>query len=217
MYAYPSRLAPLALSIALAFTTSVTLSGCDRIVSLSAEEYIQRAKDMQNQGDLKGSIIELKNAVQKDPNNAQARWLLGKAYIRFKLGDSALKELEKARDLGVSESALRPYLGQALLLTRDFQRILDDIQVPAGTPAPERAQILQLRADALMGTGKFREACDMYKESSLLDPKLARAYIGQGLCAFSQGRPEEAEKLVRQAIQLDGRNPDNWLALAGFE
>lgn len=217
MQALPPRLVPLALSIALVFSTSNLLSGCERLANYSAEEYVQRAKDMQNQGNLKGSIIELKNAVQKDPNNAQARWLLGQAYIRFKLGDSALKELEKARELGVGESALRPHIGQALLLKRDYKRILDDLQVRPESPAPERAQILQLRADALMGMGKAKEACDLYRGSSLIDPKLARAYVGQGLCAFSEGRPEEAEKLIKQAIQLDSRDPDNWLALASFE
>lgn len=217
MQTHSSRIAPLALSIALAFSSAIPLSGCDRFANHTAEEHIQRAKDMQDQGDLKSSIIELKNAVQKDPNNAQARWLLGQAYIRFKLGESALKELEKARELGVSESALRPDLGRALLLTRDYRRILDDIQVSADSPAPERAQILQLRADALMGSGKGKEACAMYKESSLADPKLAKAYIGQGLCAFGEGRTDDAERLVKQAVQLDDRNPDNWLALASFE
>ena len=106
MYAHNYRLAPLALSLALTFTTSFSLSGCDQIASLSAEEYIQRAKDMQSQADLKGSILELKNAVQKDPNNAQARWLLGQSYLRSKMPENAIKELETARNLGVSTTAL---------------------------------------------------------------------------------------------------------------
>ena len=36
---------PVALAIALAFATSVTLTGCDRTSNLTEQEHIQRAKD----------------------------------------------------------------------------------------------------------------------------------------------------------------------------
>ena len=62
---------PITRAIALAFATFLTLSGCDHFSNITAEEYIQRAKDMQSKGDLEGSILELKNAIQKDSNNAQ--------------------------------------------------------------------------------------------------------------------------------------------------
>jgi hypothetical protein len=57
---------PIALAFALAFATSTALSGCDRTSNLTEQEHIERAKDFETQGDLKTSIIELKNAVQKE-------------------------------------------------------------------------------------------------------------------------------------------------------
>lgn len=207
------RLAPLALSFSLALTT---LSGCDSAASLTSEEHLQRARDRQEQGDVKGSVIELKNAVQKDPDNAQARWLLGQAYLRSKLPENALKELEAAQKLGVGGPALQDDLAEALLLQRDFSAVLDRVQLDSQAPAAQRAKAMQLRADALIGLGKIPEACALYGESAATDTKLARAYIGLGTCAFLDDKPDTAEAQVRQAIEVDPRNPDHKLMLANL-
>ena len=68
---------PAASAIALAFAASLMGAGCDRISQVTEQEHIQWAKDFEDKGNLKGSIIELKNAIQKNPDNAQARLLLG--------------------------------------------------------------------------------------------------------------------------------------------
>jgi putative PEP-CTERM system TPR-repeat lipoprotein len=207
------RLAPLALSVSLAFST---LSGCDSAASLTSEEHLQRARDRQEQGDVKGSVIELKNAVQKDPQNAQARWMLGQAYLRAKLPENAIKELEAAQRLGVGTSALQVDLAEALLLQRDFSAVLDRVQLDSQAPAAQRARAMQLRADALIGLGKVPEACALYGESSATDPKLAKAHIGLGTCAFLEDKPDAAEAQVRRAIELDPSNPDHKLMLANL-
>jgi Tfp pilus assembly protein PilF len=94
---------PVALAIALAFVSAGGFSGCDRTASLSEQEHIQRAKDFEAKGDLKTSVIELKNAVQKNPDSAQARLLLGQIYLKTGQGAEAEKELLRAKSLGVSE------------------------------------------------------------------------------------------------------------------
>ena len=51
---------PVTLAVAMAFAASVALSGCDRTSSLTEQEHIQRAKDYEDKGDLRSSIVELK-------------------------------------------------------------------------------------------------------------------------------------------------------------
>ena len=122
----PSRITPMAAALLLAF---LPLSGCNRATNVSVEEHIQRAKDMNAEGNLKGVVIELKNAIQQSPDNPQARLMLGEAYLQFKLGDNAAKEFDKARGLGVNEASIKPLMGEALILTKAYQRVLDELQV----------------------------------------------------------------------------------------
>lgn len=207
------RIAPLALSLSLIFAV---LPGCDQTGNLSSEEHLQRAKDRQAQGDIRGSVIELKNAVQKDPDNAQARWLLGQAYVRSKLVENAIKELETARKLGVSAAALQGDLAEAMLLKRDYAAVLDMVQLDGQAAVPQRAKAMQLRADALLGMAKQNEACALYKQAIETDPKLAKAYIGLGTCSYMEGKPDVAREYIQHAISLDDRNPDPKLMLASL-
>ena len=73
--------------------------------SKTAQEHLDSAHDSIAAGEPRVAIIELKNAIQKEPNLGEARSLLGQ--IRFQSGDlpAALRELQRAIDLDVSDDA----------------------------------------------------------------------------------------------------------------
>src|SRR4051812_21580145 len=74
------------------------LGGCERLRSYTDVEYLQRAKELKTKESFPAAIIELKNALQKNPKNAEARWLLGEVYANTGLGKEAEKELKLAVD-----------------------------------------------------------------------------------------------------------------------
>ena len=138
-------------AVAFALAVAIVLPGCNSSANFTEQEHIQRAKDFEDGGNLRGSVVELKNAVQKNPDSAQARFLLGQVYLKLKLGAEAEKELSRAVQLGVSRDNAMPFLAESLLLMSEYQRLLDEIQ-PDNQASPARqALILQLRADALYG------------------------------------------------------------------
>ena len=57
----------------LVLALSAPLGGCDATAKYTEQEHIQRAKDFEDKGNLKGSIIELKNAILKNPDSPQAQ------------------------------------------------------------------------------------------------------------------------------------------------
>ena len=59
----------------------VALSACEEP---DAEAFVRRARDYRETGDISASIIELKNALQQEPRNPQARFLLGRPAARQK-------------------------------------------------------------------------------------------------------------------------------------
>ena len=66
----------LAVSAAL-----LSFGGCDRVGGDTEQAHLQRAKDFKAEGKLQSSVIELKNTLQKNRDNAEARWLLGAIYV----------------------------------------------------------------------------------------------------------------------------------------
>ncbi len=88
-------LTAFALAVSLA-----ALPGCSK--EASSQKSLALAKQAQAKGDTKAAVIDLKNALQKDPENRDARLLLGKLYDEMGDGASAEKELREASRLGES-------------------------------------------------------------------------------------------------------------------
>lgn len=82
---------------------------------LSGDKDVDKAKGYLAEGKSNAAIIELKNALQKNGNNQEARWLLGAEYFNKGLYADAVKELSKARELGRSDEDVLPLLSQSLL------------------------------------------------------------------------------------------------------
>lgn len=207
------RIAPLALSLALVFSSAVSLSGCDRSAHLSVEEHIERAKDFQSKGDTRASILELKNAVQKDPNNAQARWLLGNAYLDLRLGGEAETQLDKAVKLGINPKSARIPIARAQLYQGNFQKILDTLPAVDTEEPGILVQILDLRGNALLGLGKYPEGCQLFDRAIQSDKSFAPGYLGRARCEYSAGRTDAAVASAKQATTLDPSRLESWYLL----
>ena len=205
-----ARLAPLAFSLALAFGA---LSGCDSSTKFTAEEHIERAKDFQSKGDMRASILELKNAIQKDPNNAQARWLLGTSYLDLRQGGEAETQLEKAVQLGISPQSARIPLARADLYQGNFQAILDTLAAVDTEEPGILAQILDLRGNALLGLGKYAEGCPTFDRAIQVDPQYAPGFAGRARCEFKDGKLNSAVTSAKQATTLDPQRLESWYLL----
>jgi Tfp pilus assembly protein PilF len=93
------------------FTTAVVsgalllagMSACNR--DQSTASLLAEARQYQQKGDQKAALIQLKNAVAKSPEDAEARVQLGALYLETGDTVSAEKELRKAASLGLPRRA----------------------------------------------------------------------------------------------------------------
>ena len=99
-----------ALTISLVMAAGVLL-GCSNsdpaAMLASAKSYIDKNEP-------KAAIIQLKNVLQKQPDSAEARFLLGKALLRSGDGVAAGVELHKAMALKYPEAQVLPVLAQVM-------------------------------------------------------------------------------------------------------
>ena len=193
---------PVALAIALALSVPVAFSGCDSTANLTEQEHIQRAKDSQDRGDLTTSIIELKNALQKNPDSLEARQYLGRLYLLKQQGYEAEKEFNRALELGGKREVLLPLIGESLLLTRQPQRVLDEVQLGEQMSTRNRARIMQIRGHALMQLRKRSDACGLFEQSLALDSSIPQTYWGLAQCAIAEKEKAKAHALIQKALKL---------------
>ena len=205
------------LTLLLVLSLSGAIGGCDATASLTEQEHIERAKDYEDQGNLRGSIVELKNAIQKNPDSPQARLLLGQVYLKAGFGADAEKEFTRAEKLGVSRETLKPQLGDALLLMGEYQRVLDEINPGEQTSRANLARIHQIRADALLRKGQIQDACNLYQQSLDLDSSHPSTYWGLTQCAVANQDRAKARTWLDAALALNTRQATTWVFIGDLE
>ncbi len=184
------------------------VAGCDW---KDAAGYLAEARQFQQKGDDKSAVIQLKNALQKDPNNGEARYLLGTVYNEAGDGKSAEKELRKALEMRQDSAKAMPALGRALLLQGEFQKVLDEIKPVDGGNADSSAQILTLRGNASLALGRNDEAKAAFGQALGLHADDAGALLGQAQVALVEKDADRAAALVEQALAKTPGNIEAWL------
>ncbi|WP_340679151.1 XrtA/PEP-CTERM system TPR-repeat protein PrsT [Paraglaciecola sp.] len=97
------------------------LSGCEQ---KSFDELIQSAEIKISNKQFDSAIIDLKNAVNNTPQNAKARFELGRVYLLKSDYSDAEKELVKANELGYPQYETEPLILKAVFYQNDFGRVL---------------------------------------------------------------------------------------------
>ncbi|ATQ77122.1 PEP-CTERM system TPR-repeat protein PrsT [Massilia violaceinigra] len=196
---WPRPLAATAVALALLFAT--LLGGCKET---DPAAMLKQAKELRAKGDARAAVIVLKNAIQKNSADRDARLLLGEVYLEQADAPSAEKELRRARDLGAALPELPLLIGQTLLMQGQYERLLSDVD-PAAPPA-QRPAILALRGHALLGTDDPAKATALFAQALSLHPDLPDALLGMARLAVAGNQHDEAARLMRRALAA---NPDN--------
>ncbi len=180
----------------------LVLGACDPRGSASVEELLKQAQEHRAAGNLRATVIELKNALQKEPENGLARMLLGQAFID--LGDSASAEIElrRASELGTEPQRTMLLLAEARLMQGRFDQMLRDFPVGDELAPETRAALLALRARAHLGLGQRVHAQEALKTAVATDSKSVDAWVGLARLALSTGKPDEAGEHLTKAAEI---------------
>ena len=190
---------------------SVTLIGC---VEKSDQELIVSAKEYLNKKDTKGAVIQLKNALQKNLQASEARFLLGKTLLEEGDPIGAELELKKALELKYSEDLVLPLLAKSLLQQGEARKVID---LYAQTKLKDPSADVDLKttvASAYAMQGKTEAAQAALDAALRASPKYAPAMLLQARLKLSTQDTTGALALVDEIVSSEPRNFEAW-ALKG--
>lgn len=184
-----------------------------------AERALSRARGFAAEGDFKSAVIEYKNVVSLRPDHAPAREALGRAYLELEAYAPALKELEKARQLGARSDALEKTIVTTLaeLGRTDDALARIDALVERGVDVSE-LEVIQARAR--LRQGELQAAREGFGRVLERTPDSVDALLGLARLSASEGDYDAANAKADETLAQDPDNAEAWLlkgqlALAG--
>lgn len=196
-------------NLALVVGAAWLLVGCGQP---SPEEWLQRSRDAQAQGDFETAVIAAKNVVQAEPQNPEGRRLLGEIQLARAEYAAAEKELSRAVDLGLPLASVAEPLGQALLALDQPEALLERLQALDPATIGSSAALLGLRARAAFSIQNHAQAKADFQALQELAPGSVVARVGLARLAVVEGDVAAAEAHLEAAVELDPRNADTWSA-----
>lgn len=203
------RLAPLPAVLGLLLI--VSSPGSLAQSNAKASGYYEDALIRYEKQDLAGAIIQLKNALQIDPNMLPVQLLLGKALLRN--GDVAAAEvaLTEALRLGVNRAEVVVQLGQAYLVQGKHRLILEQKTFqPAGLPPGVQYQLHLLLAAVRGETGDNVAALRSIEEARAIDPGNVDSWLVEIPIRIRSGQTKEAVSAAESAMKVAPELAEVW-------
>ena len=182
---------------------SVMLSACsEEVVDVN---HYENAKRFLEEEDKLGAAAELKAAIQKDDNTAEASALLGEIY--YEAGDyqDAEKELSRALSLGAKSNEVVPMLAQ-VLLSLDAYESLDNLSLedldPEGRSIVQAAKGLSMiyRENLLVASEIIEAALQNEPRSPYADVAAARLSMEDGALDEALVRLEDVLSIAPEYV-----------------
>ncbi|HSN72616.1 MAG TPA: tetratricopeptide repeat protein, partial [Steroidobacteraceae bacterium] len=185
----------------LMFFGCLLLAGCDLFVS--AEARVDRAEQHVAEGDYRAAMIELKNALQDQPDNVDARLLLSRVSLHMGDLEAAEKELERAVDAGASPEQVGTLRYELLVTQRRFADALTFLDADTTTG---KADKLYYTAIAELGAGNVAAAREAASSLLASDPGSVRGHIQMAEVLAAERRLDDALAEVGKALELAPRD-----------
>jgi putative PEP-CTERM system TPR-repeat lipoprotein len=165
-----------ARAILTALATTLVLAACG---GNKPEAMVASARDYLAKDDTKAAVIQLKNALQENPEMAEARFLLGQALLRNGDVVGAETELRKALALKLSQDAVAAPLAQAMAAQGQFKKLTDEFGSTTLGNAVAQAELKTALVRAYAAQGRPADAQAALAAALAADPNNVAAQLIQ--------------------------------------
>lgn len=175
------------------------------------ESLVASAKDYLAKGDAKAAVIQLKNALQKNPDIAEARFLLGRASLDTGDVPAAEKELRKALELKYPPEEVAPPLARAMVAGGQYKPAIDEFGGVSVASPQGVAELQAALAQAYLATGNAAKGQAAVAAALAAQPDHGPAILVDARLKAGSGDIEGALASIDAAIARNPRFVEGWL------
>lgn len=172
------------------------LNGCGE----KPQTMLESAKVYLAKSDSKGAIIQIKNALQSNPEMPEARYLLGRALLDAGDFAAAETELRKALDLKYPQDIVVPQLARSLLAQGKNKTLTDEFATLELGPATAKADFKMSLASAYAMQGNEEQSQAALNAALVATPGYPPALIEQARHMATQRNFDGAMALLDEVI-----------------
>ncbi len=182
----------------------------------SFEESLQRGRDSLESRKLPEATVAIKQALQRNAQHPEARYLLGRTYLE--LGDTAaaVQEFDKALQAGQSPDLAVPLLARALVQSGQSRRVISELATRALTQPRAMAELKSTVALAYLAEGNNAAAAVAVDAALKADPSHAAARLLHARRLAGSGALNEALAAVQGVLDADPNLAEAWLLRGEF-
>ena len=193
----------------IALFVSVILSTAAFAADPLAVRYYEDAVSRFNNGDTDGALIQLKNALQRDPGQLSAKILLGRVHLKQGNPLEAEEQLIQAQQLGADALLVALPLAKARNALGKYDVNIESI-VPIQFPFDQQSKLWVELGLARLFNGDTAGATIAFKEALKITPNDIGAKIGLTRIPFEDGRYSEAERLADEITSIEPYQSEAW-------
>ena len=180
----------------------------------SEAELLATAKRQLEKKDANAAVVQLKTAIQKNPQSAEARFLLGRTLFESGNPAAAAIELERALTLKFGDAAVLPLLAKALVTSGQAKKVVDQYG-SITLPEPKATAELKSALAAAYVTLDQLDNCEAALKAALAaDPRNTAARLQMARLTAGRQSPAEALDLVESLLRDEPRLREAWLLKA---
>lgn len=185
--------------------TAVLIGCSDKPEALlgSARVYLEK-------NDNKAAIIQIKNALQVDPDLSEARFLLGNALLETGDPVGAETELRKSMDLKYPKEAVLPQLVKTMLAQGQTRKVIDEFAHTQLQQPSSQADLKLSLAAAYAEQGHTDQSQAALNAALLADPAYPPALLEQARQLAAQQDFEGAHKQIESVIARSPKSHEAW-------
>ena len=177
-------------------------------------QLIASSKEFLAKNDNKAAVIQLKNALQANPDLGEARFLLGKALLASGDVAGAEVELRKAYNLKFSSDEVIPLLAQTMLANGQAKKLTDEFAATELGTNPAKASLKTVLSTAWSAQGNSEQANSELTAALAAQADYAPALLAQSRQKAVSGDIPGALSIVEGVLAASPKDHDA-LLLAG--